>query len=162
MRTGSWSKPATALAAIVLLGAGPAVAQTSAYKTPAAGKWKIQDISEQTAGGSATLAKGGKRITKLSLNVGPRNANQAARCGDIKKLELAKSVPIKRLGTAKRPAVGRFSSKTQLIESTKTKVKVDGTATDGTIKVIFEKSGRQAFTAELISGSCKLNFAIRK
>lgn len=159
MRTGTGIKLAI-VGLTIAVAAGPAAAQTSAYKTPASGNWKVQDKFENTAGGSATIAKGGAKLTKLSANVGSRNA-QEGQCGTTKTLELSKSLPIKRVGSYKRPVVGRLG-KDKLIASTKTTLKVDGVATPGTALVIFEKTGRQAFTVELKAGTCKLDFAIRK
>lgn len=152
--------PAATILGVVALGAPLAIAQTSQYKTPVAGKWKIQDRFEYTAGGSATIGKGGKKLTKLSLNVGEANA-QESRCGTVKKVEIAKALPIKRVGSYKRPVVGRLD-KAGIIAETKTKLKVDGATVDGTVKVIFEKSGKQAFTVDVIAGDCKLFTAIRK
>ena len=84
-----------------------------------------------------------------------------SRCGDIKQVSIAKSLPIKRVGSYERPAVGRIG-KDKLITSISTTLKVDGKNKPGTAKVIFEMDGRSAFTAELITGSCKLYFAIVK
>lgn len=160
MRIGTPSKLAAAMGIAALVAAGPAAAQTSAYKTPAAGAWKVQDIFERTAGGSATIAKGGKRLTKLTANVGPRSAGESV-CGETKRVALATSMPIKRVGTSQRPAVGRLG-KDKVITTVKAKLKVDGQTVDGKVMVIFEKTGRQAFTVKLEAGSCLLSFAIRK
>ncbi len=135
-------------------------AQVSAYKTPAAGKWKVQDRFEYTAGGSGTIAKGGKKVTKLAARVGARNADEGS-CGSIKQLELAKSMPIKRVGSYKRPVLGRLG-KDGVIAPVKATLKVDGERKQGTALVIFEKTGRAAFTVKLEVGTCKLQFAIRK
>lgn len=143
-----------------MLAAPLAVAQTSAYKTPASGAWKIQDRFEYTDGGSATVANGGKRLTKLTVNVGTANQTES-RCGEIKRVAISKSMPITRVGSYKRPVVGRLG-KDKLITSSSTTLDVDGAKVKGTVQVVFEKTGRQAFTAELIAGDCELSFAIRK
>lgn len=144
----------------LMLAALAAPAAASNYKTPVAGAWKIQHRFDYTTGGSATIAKGSKRLTKLTVNVGAANKAES-RCGDIKKVSIAKSLPIKRVGSYKRPAVGRIG-KDKLITSISTTLKVDGKNKPGTAKVIFEMDGRSAFTAELVTGSCKLYFAIVK
>lgn len=160
MRIGTPSKHAIALGVVALVAAGPASAQTSAYKTPASGAWKVQDIFERTAGGSATVAKGGKRLTKLTANVGPDSAGEG-KCGEAKRVALATSMPIKRVGSYQRPVVGRLG-KDKLITTVKAKLRVDGQQVNGKAMVIFERTGRQAFTVKLEAGDCLLSFAIRK
>lgn len=146
---------------VALSVAGPAVAvKYSAYKTPAGGKWVVQDMFDSTAGGSAEIARGGGSLTRLSLNVGERERG-ASRCGTTKRLAIVKGLPIKRLGSYRRPAVGRLG-KNKLITTISTTVKVDGVRKQGKIKVLFEKDGRSASTAELSAGSCVLPFLLRK
>lgn len=138
--------------------ASSATAGSSDYRMPVAGKWKVVDMGNRVAGGTARIAKGGSRVAALSVDVGTSNQRS---CGTIKRLAIAKSVRIKRVGTSRRPAVGRIN-KRGLIDVISTKIKVDGAVKNGKAMVIWEKDGKQALDAKLIVGDCHLWFMLRK
>ena len=137
---------------------GGAGAATSAYKTPVAGAWKIQDSFESTAGGTVTLAKKGTEIRNLSLNIG---ADSVDSCGEGT-VKVTKALKIKRLGSYKRPAVGKLSKKSGLIETVSTKVSTPAGTVDGQVSILFDKDGKSAFSSKLAFGECTLNFALRR
>lgn len=133
----------------------------SAYKTPKNGKWKVEELFEYTAGGSAKISKKGTRL-KLSLIVG--SAGTSSCDGLSGTITFTKTLKIKRVGSYKRPAVGYLSKKTQLIEPTSVKIRVDGGAPQSAkIAVIFAENGKLATTSYLTIGDdCRLNFTLRK
>lgn len=150
----------TGATAIVLATPAAATAAWSEYRTPVAGTWVVQDMFDRTAGGSAQIAKGGKRLARLSVKVGERNKGEGG-CGDARTVAIAKSLPIKRVGSYQRPVVGRLG-KDKLITTISTTLTVDGQRRPGKIEVIFEKDGRSAFTVRMETGNCGLDFALRK
>lgn len=138
----------------------PAASAQSSYATPKDGAWKVQDIFESTAGGKATIAKKGTQLKNLQVTVGARSVDA---CGGEGTAKVTKTLSIKRVGSYKRPAVGRLSGKTKLIEAISTKVSFNGAAAqDAKVLVLFEKTGKLATTATLQFGDCKLAFALRK
>lgn len=147
---------ATAVAACAAPGAG---AQSS-YVTPKTGAWKVQDKFEITDGGGGTVAKKGTQLKNLKVTVGPESVEA---CGGEGSVKVTKTLTIKRVGSYKRPVVGRLSSKTQLIEPVSTKVSFNGGAPqDAQVEVLFDKTGKLAPTASLKFGDCNLQFALRR
>ncbi|MDP2712376.1 MAG: hypothetical protein Q8O56_14265 [Solirubrobacteraceae bacterium] len=146
----------------IALGLGATAASSSsvsAYKLPAAGAWTVQDRFEYTAGGRMTVSRDAKRISGLQVTVGARNATS---CGSTEAVRLRGSLPIRRLGTSKRPAVGFFSTKTRLIQQRSATFIVNGRAQSGRALVLFDRTGRAALTASVKVGDCNLTFALRK
>lgn len=150
----------TVATATVLITPAATMAAPSAYRTPAAGTWVVQDKFDYTAGGTARIAKGGTRLTSLSVKVGKRSAGEGG-CGDARTVAIVKSLPIKRVGSYKRPVVGRLG-KDQLITTVSTRLKIGGRTVPGKIMVIFEKDGRSAYSVRMETGDCALDFALRK
>ncbi len=146
-----------AAASSVALASPAAMSATSAYKLPASGKWKIQHIFENTTGGSMTVSKSKTSVTALKLTVGPDYVED---CGTV--VEMRGKTAIKRLSTAKRPAVGRVSAGSSLIKPKQVSFVVKGQNVNADVLILWEKTGRRALTAQVSSGDCRLRFALRK
>ena len=69
---------------------------------------------------------------------------------------------IKRLSTAKRPAVGRTSAGSTLIKPKQVTFLVKGEKVNADLLILWEKTGRRALTASVNSGRLHLRFALRK
>lgn len=136
--------------------ASSAPASTSAYKMPTAGTWKVGDPYHYDISGSAKIGKGGKTLSSLRFTLGPET------CAGAKSVSLARAIKIQRVGSYKRPTVGRLLRQGALITAVPARVKIDGKVTDGRLLIVFEKDGRMAMGADLRVGTCKILFVLRK
>lgn len=133
-----------------------AQASNSAYKAPAAGTWKVDDSYHYDISGSAKIGRGGTTLSSLQFTLGTET------CAGAKSVTLARAVKIKRVGSYKRPAVGRLLRQGALITPLAARVKVDGKAKSGRLLIVFNKTGRWATGAKLTIGSCKILFVLSK
>ena len=128
------------------------------YQKPAGGKWQIQDLFDQTAGGKLKVAANGKQIKKLKLKVG---ADHIESCG-AKQLKLKGKLKVRHFKSSDRWAVGRQSRGSTLIEPTKAKFKLGTKTVKGKAIMLFDIAGRLATTARVELDGCTLGFNARK
>jgi len=146
----------TAMVVPLAVVAPAAPASASTYKMPAAGAWKVGDSYNYDLSGSAKIGKGGETLSSLRFTLG------ADTCDGAKSVSLARAITIKRVGSYKRPAVGRLLKQGALITPTPARIKVDGKVSNGRLLIVFNENGRSAIGAKLTIGSCKILFVLQK